>query len=258
MKKVAIACIVCLSCLFCFGCGGNKDVDPAELVGRMREILKNDKLDLDALQLNNAGYALYNQKNYEEAIVFFRASLKLKPDYEFANYNLACSLSLMHGQGKKVDTDEIMRRLSRSLDLDPKKLQHMKSDPDLGPMMEFKEFRDFVGMESMQSSIWIKKYFDKAIHYSTRYMYVPSTMMAHEDSQATAVFIINDDYSIKVISGNSMSQAGSYDFSEGRMELSGTMVTIRFMYKKAPFPEHKVYFANELAWRQNTRLTNAD
>jgi len=259
MKNMTVVWIVCLLCLGGFGCSGSKDVDPAQLIGRMREILKNDKLGLDALQLNNAGYVLYGQKNYEEALVFFRAALKLKPDFEYANYNLACSLSLMHGQGKKVDIGEIMARLSRSLDLDPKKLQHMKNDPDLGPMTEFKEFRDFIGMESIPSKIWIRKYIDKTINYSTRYMYVPSVMMAHEDSQASAVFVVKDDCSLKVVSGAYYSQAGVFKFVDGRMELNGTKATIRFGFEKsAPFRERRVDFANELAWRQNTRLTNAD
>jgi len=260
MKKVASVCIVCLFCLCGLGCSGNKDVDPAELIGRMREILKNDKLELDALQLNNAGYALYTQKNYEEAIVFFRAALKLKPDYEFANYNLACSLSLMRGQGKEVDIEEIMWRLSRSLDLDPKKLQHMKNDTDLAPMMELKQFRDFISMDSVPSNIWIKKYIGKTIHYSTKYMYVPSRMMAHEDPHATAVFVIKDDFSVKVISGTSFSQVGGFHFADGHLEQSGTSVSLLFKLKEntTPFKEHRVDFANELVWRQNTRLTNVD
>lgn len=86
---------------------------------------------LSSIKMNEAGYVLYTQKRYKEALPYFKAAIELDTKYEFANYNYACTLALLNGQGEKVDIPEIVFHLRRSLKLDPNKKYHMRSDTDL-------------------------------------------------------------------------------------------------------------------------------
>jgi tetratricopeptide (TPR) repeat protein len=55
------------------------------------------KLEVDASDsrsLNNAGYNLYEKKDYIGAVRFFREAVYVDPANVYAHYNLACCLSL--------------------------------------------------------------------------------------------------------------------------------------------------------------------
>ena len=82
-------------------------------------------------KLNLAGYDHYKNREYEKAAGFFRCSVQQNPDYAVSAYNLACTLSLMHGQGKNVDPEEIFINLKKAASLSNKYKAKMKTDPDL-------------------------------------------------------------------------------------------------------------------------------
>ena len=119
-----------------------KYVNPRRLRSAVREILELDEdTELDAQKYNSAGYALYQEKRYAEAAILFSAAVKLRSDYEFANYNLACSLALLKGQGEDIDSAVIVSIIERSLELDPEKIEHIKTDADLDAIRNEPEFQ---------------------------------------------------------------------------------------------------------------------
>ena len=98
------------------------------------DILKKHDLykeDMNARDLNNAGFELYKQKLYSEAIIVFRCALEEDEDHLYANYNLACTLSLLKDQGVDVSILEIFMYLEKSLLISPTLVAQARQDEDL-------------------------------------------------------------------------------------------------------------------------------
>lgn len=109
-------------------------------------IIKNNNLTnikWDAQSLNNAGYALYKNKKYKEGASLFRCALGDYRDHLYANYNLACTLSLMYGMGEKVDVNEILSLLEKSVLISHSCKEKILKDKDLDPLRKNSKFITF-------------------------------------------------------------------------------------------------------------------
>jgi tetratricopeptide (TPR) repeat protein len=85
-----------------------------------------DMSTMNAVQLNTAGFQLYEAGKFEESLKYFKASFEKNPDYSYPHYNYACVLSIL-----KRGKDEITEHLLKSFFIEPKFREKYFSDPDL-------------------------------------------------------------------------------------------------------------------------------
>lgn len=100
-----------------------------------------------AKELNTAGFRLYQDGKYAEALEKFRAATQADPKHALAQYNVAATLGVLRKQGKVCDYDAyretILQYLTAAVKLDPKRLKRAKEDADLDPI------RDTVGWQML-------------------------------------------------------------------------------------------------------------
>ena len=98
---------------------------------------------------NKAGYSLYKQKKYNEAALLFRCSTLQDKNYTVGYYNLACTMALLHKQGVNVDINEIFILLRKSVELDPERIEKIRTDSDLDSIRETAEYKKLVSEASI-------------------------------------------------------------------------------------------------------------
>jgi hypothetical protein len=93
-------------------------------------------IDEKSMAYNRDGYTAYTKKDYEAAVTAFESAIKKDPDNCFAHYNLACTLSLLYGQGKRgMDVmDKIVQHLTKAGKLDSHWLERIFVDTDFNPL----------------------------------------------------------------------------------------------------------------------------
>lgn len=85
-----------------------------------------------ATALNDAGFARYNAKKYDEANHYWRAALTVRPSLVIARYNLACGLALAEKAEPAVaQISEVARAASEGDATAANYLEKAKSDKDL-------------------------------------------------------------------------------------------------------------------------------
>jgi hypothetical protein len=100
-----------------------------------------------ARELNTAGFRLYQDGKYPEALEKFRAAAQADPQHALAQYNVAATLGVLRKQGQVCNYDAyrgtILQYLTAAVKLDPKRLKRAKEDADLDPI------RDTVGWQRL-------------------------------------------------------------------------------------------------------------
>ncbi|MHB8875200.1 MAG: hypothetical protein ACYC8T_16050 [Myxococcaceae bacterium] len=100
-----------------------------------------------ARQLNAQGFRLYKQGRFPEALELFKKAFDTDEGYALAHYNYAATLGVLRGQGKVCEYNAfkniILLHLARSIELDPRRRERMKSDRD------FLTVRDTVGYQKL-------------------------------------------------------------------------------------------------------------
>ena len=88
----------------------------------------------NAVELNTKGFQLYEQKKYEEALVYFERSFELDPSYHYPHYNYACTAAILLSESyceyMHLIT-EIYAHLEKTVQLKPQYKAKMMKDPDL-------------------------------------------------------------------------------------------------------------------------------
>lgn len=98
--------------------------------------------DMNYWELNRQGYLKYEAKKYSEAADLFLRSLAINPDYQHANYNLACMYSLL--SRPFADGKPYLEKLLQNPDLKEYYLKKIPTDTDLASWLGTKEFRDWL------------------------------------------------------------------------------------------------------------------
>src|SRR6186997_1552832 len=93
-----------------------------------------------ARALNTEGFRLYQAGKYPEALEKFEAAAQADPKLALAHYNVAATLGVLRKKGKICDysayRETIVERLTRSVELDPRRLTRAKADADLDPIRD--------------------------------------------------------------------------------------------------------------------------
>lgn len=87
-----------------------------------------------AAALNAEGFRLYQEKNYKEALAYFRKSFVRDSRYHYPRYNWACTASLLLEESYCEYMhllDEIFHQLQFTVQLRPEYKEKMMTDPDL-------------------------------------------------------------------------------------------------------------------------------
>ncbi|WP_028973497.1 tetratricopeptide repeat protein [Spirochaeta cellobiosiphila] len=115
--------------------------------------------ELNAENLNSAGYDLYEKGDYESAMVLFTEAITIDPTYVYAHYNFACAGSLYLEHWTNQDSslyaqqegyynekflnnvqDSVFQNLSLSFFLASRYLEKSKTDPDLEYIRSLKRY----------------------------------------------------------------------------------------------------------------------
>jgi tetratricopeptide (TPR) repeat protein len=103
-----------------------------------------------ARTLNTQGFRLYQAGQYPEALEKFEAAAQADPKLALAHYNVAATLGVLRKQGKICDysayRETIVERLTRSVELDPRRLARAKKDADLDPIRDTLGWQRLLGL----------------------------------------------------------------------------------------------------------------
>jgi hypothetical protein len=101
-----------------------------------RQKLWLSRIDAQSMAFNRDGFAAYSKKDYEAAAASFEKAIKRDYRNCFAQYNLACTLSLLYGQGKRGDEvfDKIVQHLTEAIGMDSHWLERVFVDTDFNPI----------------------------------------------------------------------------------------------------------------------------
>lgn len=119
-------------------------------------LLSQPALAESARQLNTRGFRLYKQKKYEEALHFFREAARADPNYAMAHYNIACTLGVFRKLrdvcAMNAYRGTIMYHLKKSVELDPRRGERMKTDSDLDPIRDTFSYQILAGLDFKKES----------------------------------------------------------------------------------------------------------
>jgi Tfp pilus assembly protein PilF len=110
-----------------------------------------DPSKIEPMQMNILGYRSYKEKKYDTAIANFKKSLAIDPNYNHANFNLACTMAI---QGKtfsegKIYLDALLNNPNQTLAY----IQKIGSDKDLVSWRKTPEFKTWFETVKIQSGI---------------------------------------------------------------------------------------------------------
>jgi len=106
-----------------------------------------------ARDLNTAGFRLYKEGRYEEALGYFGRAIEADPTYALAHYNYACTLGVLRDTGPesvcRYDAYKwrILDYLEESVRLDPGRLERMQEDPDLECVHDTFRYQLLLGLD---------------------------------------------------------------------------------------------------------------
>ena len=121
--------------------------DEIELVDRARNFVKicqsqgatrKSQQPRTAEEMFDAGVLEHNRSNFQKAIDYFSGAIQLHPKGEYIYYALAASYAQL-GQ-----TEQAMRSLNKSIQLNPKSRFHARNDPDFEPVRSSPEFASLI------------------------------------------------------------------------------------------------------------------
>ncbi|ATB38504.1 tetratricopeptide repeat domain protein [Cystobacter fuscus] len=103
-----------------------------------------------ARTLNTQGFRLYQAGKYPEALEKFEAAARADPKMALAHYNVAATLGVLRKKGKICDysayRETIVERLTRSVELDARRLARAKKDADLDPIRDTLGWQRLLGL----------------------------------------------------------------------------------------------------------------
>lgn len=100
-------------------------------------------------ELNKKGISALQKKDYKKAEEYFKKSISLSPQDAKANYNLACTYSLMQSVCETVEADTFAL-LEKAVVGDKFYKTKMQRDPDLEPVRNNVKFYKIAGLTSKQ------------------------------------------------------------------------------------------------------------
>ena len=113
-----------------------------------KKILEDNGLkikgELSSMKINAAGFDLYEQKKYKDAVMVFKQAAEMDEKNAVPWYNLACTLSLLYGSGEVVDLSELFTSLKNAVDNNPEYLNKSKTDTDLDAVRNMPDFKAII------------------------------------------------------------------------------------------------------------------
>lgn len=100
-------------------------------------------------ELNKKGISALQKKDYKKAEEYFKKSLSLSPQDAKANYNLACTYSLMESECETVEADTFAL-LEKAVAGDKYYKTKMQRDPDLKLLRNNVRFYQIMGLTNKQ------------------------------------------------------------------------------------------------------------
>lgn len=100
-------------------------------------------------ELNKKGISALQKKDYKKAEEYFKKSLSLSPEDAKANYNLACTYSLMQSECETVEADTFAL-LEKAVAADKNYKAKMQRDPDLITIRNNVKFYKIAGLTNKQ------------------------------------------------------------------------------------------------------------
>ncbi len=97
-----------------------------------------------ASELNDIGFEYYSDKNYYDAIDLFKFAIRKDNSYLYANYNLACTLSLIYNPEKIHYYNESLEYLHRSYQINTNRLAKMEGDTDIDPIRNTAGYKSLI------------------------------------------------------------------------------------------------------------------
>lgn len=170
-------------------------------------------------ELNKAGFALYEQKRYEEALGYFEVAAETDPTYAPAHYNYACTAAiLLHDSfcSYRALIPALFSHLAQSVSQQPDYRQKMMTDPDLQSVRNRVEFLRLAGYNPKTVS-GLKYILTHVTWYGPSHGIFPASPVIVFQSDGTL------DYSVFCAAGE---EAGYYSMS-GTWTVSGETVIIK-------------------------------
>jgi len=120
-----------------------------------------------ARELNTQGFRLYKQQRYVEALALFKKATIVNPKYALGFYNAASTLGVLHKKSVcQYDAykEIINKYLKKSVQLDPRRSQRMRTDPDLQPVHDTFIYQRLLGLR-LNSSTDVQKILKRVSWY---------------------------------------------------------------------------------------------
>lgn len=106
-----------------------------------------------ARKLNSAGFRLYKQGKFEEAIKKFRGAVKADSGYALGHYNLAATMALLRNKYPcQYEAGEILEHLAEAVSLDKRRRKRMRKDSDFDSVRETFQYQIINGLSLGKSS----------------------------------------------------------------------------------------------------------
>ena len=152
--KNMLKLLMVLFIIITFSCSKSKNDSSNKNEKTCKEMLHENgkKITLTAKNYNKYGFRAYKMKKYERAVKFFRCAIETDANHILANYNLACTLSILYGKNKSIDTKEIFALIRKTLNLDKNRIRKTKSDPDFKSIRHLDEFKKIISEYSIDDN----------------------------------------------------------------------------------------------------------
>ena len=122
--------------------------DETEILARARSYIQicereegaQKKSETTSDQLYALGTMEHNNKHYDEAINYFKQSLKAHPDSDYIYYSIAASMALMG------NLSESLENLRKAVEINQDSCIYARNDEDFSVFQENQEFAELVGI----------------------------------------------------------------------------------------------------------------
>jgi tetratricopeptide (TPR) repeat protein len=114
--------------------------DDSPSTQRQTELVQRMAKSTTADQLNGYGVRCHKQKRFEDSAKLFEWATAMDPKHALAHYNLACAWARLREAGHSPCGDaatytyEIVTRVNKAVQLDPKRAERVWVDPDLNSL----------------------------------------------------------------------------------------------------------------------------
>jgi tetratricopeptide (TPR) repeat protein len=104
-----------------------------------------------AAALNTAGFRLYQQKKYAEALEQFKQAIAADEQHALSHYNYAATLALLRKQGRVCEFDAycpvVLDHLERAVQLDEGRRRRMQRDPYFDTVRDTVRYQRLLGRD---------------------------------------------------------------------------------------------------------------